>query len=139
MSQTLQPLPGPAFDTAPLTMDELVMCRRYMGYPAIGGAATGMESWRFFQVYGFNEYRMNNLSPNEYAQTRAFLSQCQSLEAAVTAAGANLDTDQAAVWTHNKNEVADRRDLYDYVRRQLCDFLGTPPGPGLQACRAIIV
>jgi len=61
--------------------------------------------------------------------TGTFLNQLSLLEQAIPAASENLDTDQAAVWTHNKNEVTDRAKLLDYWRQRLCDFLGVPPGP----------
>ncbi|MGS0646894.1 hypothetical protein ACU81Q_04590 [Komagataeibacter melomenusus] len=124
---------------AALTDTELAQARRYMGYPAMGNADSGMQSWRFFRVYGFNEWRLGHLSPAECAQARAFLAQCQMLESAVMAAGSNLDTDRAAVWTRNRTEVTDRFTLYTRWRVQLCNFMGVPPGPGLRAVGEIII
>ena len=46
-------------------------------------------------------------------------------------AGGNLDTDQAAVWKHNKDEVRDRSQLFDGWGRRLCGFIDVPPGSGL--------
>ncbi|GCE85152.1 hypothetical protein [Komagataeibacter diospyri] len=125
--------------STPLTDDELVQCRRYMGYPAMGGINSGQQSWRFFQVYGFNEWRMRNLAPDECVQARTFLTQCQTLETAIMGASDNLDTDQAAVWHHNRSEVQDRFGLYNRWRRQLCAFLGVPPGPGLRPANRITI
>lgn len=114
------------------TAAQIVDIRRFCGYPAFGSSATGSAGWRFFQWSGQFEYRIANLSPEEGAVVVAkFLADLASLETAIFAAGENLDTDQAAVWHHNKNEVADRRSLYDYKRRELCGFLGVPPGPNL--------
>ncbi|RFD18608.1 hypothetical protein DY926_15695, partial [Komagataeibacter melaceti] len=130
------PTPAPAFPTAatlpgtPLVDAELALARRYMGYPAMGGTDSGMQSWRFFRVYGFNEWRLRNLAPAECAQARAFVAQCQMLEAAIMNATASLDTERAAVWTRNPTEVPDRFVLYTRWRVQLCNFLGVPPGPG---------
>ncbi|MGY6770168.1 hypothetical protein [Komagataeibacter sp. NFXK3] len=123
----------------PLTDTELAQARRYMGYPAMGSADSGMQSWRFFRVYGFNEWRLGHLSPAECAQARAFVVQCQMLESAVMAAAGNLDTDRAAVWTRNRTEVTDRFTLYTRWRVQLCNFMGVPPGPGLRAVGEIII
>jgi hypothetical protein len=53
------------------------------------------------------------------------------LETDIPSVRENLDTDQAAVWTHNKNELRDRADLFSYYRPELCKFMGIPPGPGL--------
>jgi hypothetical protein len=90
-----------------------------------------MEAWRFFQVYGLLEFRMTNLSAFETAVARRYLGTLLTLEQAVPAAAANLDTDQAAMWTRNKAEIADRMHLLDDWRRRLCGFLGVPPGPTL--------
>lgn len=105
--------------------------RRFCGYPAYGGTPSGFQSWRFYQVYGLMEYRLNNLSPSEEQVVRNYLATLYTLESAVPAAGANLDTDQAAVWSRNRNEPTDRLALFDDWRRRLCGFLGLPPGPDL--------
>jgi hypothetical protein len=77
------------------------------------------------------EYRLNNLDPTEGAVCQTYLTSLRTLEGAIPGAGGNLDTDQAAVWTHNKGEVQDRSALFDDWRRRLCGFLGVPPGPSL--------
>ena len=105
--------------------------RRFCGYPAYGNANSGMQNWRFFQVYGLLEFRMNNLSDAEAAVVRRYLGTLTVLELAVPRAGDNLDTDQAAVWTRNQAEVRDRTRLFDDWRRRLCGFFGVPPGPAL--------
>ena len=105
--------------------------RRFCGYPAYGPGASGFQGWRFFQAYGLMEFRLNNLSPAEGAVVVNYLTALYALESAVPQAGQNLDTDVAAVWTHNANEVRDRAALLDAWRRRLCAFLGLPPGPGL--------
>ena len=110
---------------------EKVDIRRFCGYPAYGAAPTGMQSWRFFQVYGLLEFRLTNLSDAEIAIARRYLGTLTTLELAVPAASENLDTDQASVWTRNKNEIADRTRLLDNWRQRLCGFLGVPVGPSL--------
>lgn len=110
---------------------ERVQIRRYCGYPAYGPGASGFQGWRFFQSYGLLEYRLTNITDEEQAQVRTYLTTLAELEAAVPATGDNLDTDQAAVWVHNKNELRDRMQLYNTWRKQLCDFLGIPPGRGI--------
>jgi hypothetical protein len=105
--------------------------RRYCGYPAYGAAASGSQNWRFFQAYGLLEYRMNNLSASEEAVVRRYLGTLTVLEHAVPRAGENLDTDQAAVWTRNRDELRDRMKLFDDWRHRLCGFFGIPPGPAL--------
>lgn len=92
-----------------------------------------MQTWRFYQVYGLLEFRMTNLSTTECQVVRRYLATLLGLEMAVPGASENLDTDQAATWSHNPNEVADRRALFDDWRRRLCGFLGVPTGPSLAA------
>lgn len=105
--------------------------RRYCGYPAYGAANSAMQSWRYFQIYGLLEFRMNNLSEEEAAIVRRYLGTLTVLELAVPRSGENLDTDQAAVWTRNRDELRDRMRLFDDWRRRLCGFFGVPPGPAL--------
>ena len=121
-----------SLSTDPLTDAEKTDIRRFMGYPAIGSQISGRSSWRFFTEYGQNEWRMDNLAPPELQQVRLYLQQIYPLETAILSATDNLDTDQAAVWHHNRQEVQDRMGLFNRWRLQLCQFIGTPPGPGLQ-------
>lgn len=114
--------------------------RRFSGYPAYGAGAAGFNGWRFFQAYGTLEYRMNNLAAAEVAVVLQYLSTLATLEAAVPPTSENLDTDSAAAWTHNANELRDRSNLFDSWRRRLCGFLGVPPGPALaQAGLTLVV
>jgi hypothetical protein len=114
-----------------LTDHEKIDARRHCGYPAYGGTATGFSSWRFFQVFGLLEYRLNNLAEGEVNVIRKYLMTLASLEIAIPRASDNLDTNQAAVWVRNQNEFRDRERLFDDWRIRLCAFLGIPPGPGL--------
>lgn len=108
-----------------------VQVRRYCGYPAYGAGAAGFSSWRFFQAYGTLEYRLNNLAPAEIAVTLQYVSTLETIEAAIPRISENLDTESAAAWTHNADELRDREALFDSWRRRLCGFLGVPPGSAL--------
>lgn len=115
---------------------EKVDIRRFCGFEAYGSQATQAFGHRYLTHYGILEYRINNYSAAEEAVIRTtYLTPLNLLEAAITNAGIgatdNLDTDQAAVWVHNKNEVRDRTRLFDQTRRRLCAFIGVPAGPGL--------
>lgn len=103
--------------------------RRFCGYPAYGAHASGFQGWRFFQAYGLLEYRLNNLSCAEETVCRTYLGTLRGLESAVPQTAQSLDTDQAAVWTRNKDELREKFSLLDEWRRRLCSFLGVPPGP----------
>ena len=122
-----------------LTDSERVDVRRFCGYPAYGVGSNGMQSWRYFQIYGLFEFRINNLALTEDAIVRRYLATLTALELAVPAASDNLDTDQAATWSRNKKEVDDRVRLLDDWRRRLCGFIGIPPGPALSTGAAVLV
>jgi hypothetical protein len=105
--------------------------RRHCGYPAYGADASGNMGWRFFTAYGALEYRLNNLLPAEESVVTNYITVINQLEAVVPCVSDNLDSDAAAGWRHNENELADRLRLLDGWRRRLCAFLGVPPGEGL--------
>jgi hypothetical protein len=105
--------------------------RRFCGYPAFGSHASGLQSWHSFQASGLLELRMNNLSSTEETVVRRYLGTLLVLEHAIPRSGENLDTDQASVWTRNRDELRDRTKLYDDWRHRLCGFFGVPPGPAL--------
>jgi hypothetical protein len=70
------------------------------------------------------EYRLNNLADEEYdTLINKYINNCNSLELDIPTASSNLDTDRAAVWYHNKNEVRDRFDLYKLWCRRMMDYL----------------
>jgi hypothetical protein len=123
----------------PLTDAEKVDIRRFCGYPAYGAAPTGLQSWRYFQVFGLLEFRIAHLSDSEMAIARRYLATLTTLETAVPGTSENLDTDQASMWTRNKDELADRIRLLDEWRRRLCGFLGIPVGPDLSGGTVALV
>ena len=116
------------------TSAQLVDVRRFCGYPAYGdGAVVYPYPWIMKQYLAL-EYRLQHISSDEGAVVvNTYLANLYTLETAVPGAGANLDTDEAAVWKHNKNEVRDRFALLDSWRRRLCQFLGVPPGPQMSS------
>jgi hypothetical protein len=123
----------------PLTDAEKVDVRRFCGYPAYGAAPSGLHSWRYFQVYGLLEFRVAHLSDSEICIVRRYLATLTTLEIAVPATSENLDTDQASMWTRNKDELADRIRLLDEWRRRLCGFLGVTVGPDLSGGTVALV
>lgn len=118
---------------AVFTEAQKVDVRRFCGYPAYGAGASGFQSWRFFQAYGTLEYRLNNLAPAETAIVLQYLNTLYVLETAIPQTSTNLDTEAAATWQHNANELRDREALFDAWRRRLCGFLGLPPGPAMDS------
>ena len=120
-----------------LTDQQKLDVRRYAGYPLT--ANTPVDNYRDF-AYGWVSpgvwqtlfERLNNLSAvEESTLISVFLTNLALLEQSIADSYDNLDTAQAAVWTHNKNEVADKNNLFDGWRRRMCAFIGIPPGPSL--------
>ena len=128
-----------SLDTSSLSDAERVDVRRFCGYPAYGAGSSGFQSWRFFEAYGTLEYRLTNLAAGELQVLRQYLSSLYTLEQAVPNSSANLDTDQASVWKHNRSEVVDRARLLDDWCRRLALFLGVPAGPALATSGAIVI
>jgi hypothetical protein len=125
---TVATSPAAAFSSDPFSDAEKVDIRRFCGYETYGGpGSAGFQSWRFFQIYGLLEFRMTNLAPTECQNVRYYLSMIYPLESAVPTS--TMDTDQAAVWFHNKNEVRDRMSLLTTWCKRLCGCVGIPPGP----------
>ena len=122
---------------AALTDAERVDVRRFCGYPAYGTGPNDDSFQRYFVEYLLLEYRSSNLTDAELAVARVYLTQLTALETGIIGAADNLDTDQAAVWKRNANEVRDRSRLFDDWRRRLCSFLGIPPGPAFAGSTGI--
>jgi hypothetical protein len=122
-----------AFVAFVFTDAQVVDIRRHCGYPALGDGNLVFPYPWIMKQYLALEYKLNgHVSAAEGAVVvNTFLTNLNTLEAAIPAAGANLDTDTASVWKHNKYEVRDRDALYANWRRKLCGFLGIPPGPDL--------
>jgi hypothetical protein len=115
------------------TTAEKVDIRRFCGYPLYAtGTPLPASGYRFSTAYGVLEYKLNTLGAEEEAVVRTtYLANLATLETAIVGTSANLDTDEAAVWKHNRNEYRDRQALFNGWRREFCAFLGVPPGPGL--------
>lgn len=120
-----------------LTDQQMTDARRYLGYPLVGTTMPitpeqDIVYLRFGLVIMSLYTRLTTMTATEEATLIAqYLTPLATMETAIPGAGQNLDTAQAAVWTHNPNEVRDRVKLFDGWRRRMCDFLGCPPGPGL--------
>lgn len=121
----------------PFSDAEKIDVLRFCGYPAFGFNATydpfGLYFARFSQPYVFNDARMGAV----LALARTKLAELTLLDAAIVGAGDNLDTDQAAVWHRNRDEVRDRQRLMATRCRDLCRVLGVEPGPGLASANTV--
>lgn len=111
-----------------LTEQQKVDVRRHCGFPVYGngvGASPPSFGYRYYTQYLILEYRLNNLDPiEETTLIDQYISNCNSAYTAIQTASNNLDTDRAAVWWHNKQEVKDRFDLYKLQCQLMIQFLG---------------
>ena len=119
-----------------LTDAQVTDVRRHLGYGVVGTTQPiNADNDVVYLVFGTRQMslfqRLTTLTASEEAVVVSYLTTLATLEAAVPAAGANLDTDRAAVWARNRSEVADRMKLLDAWRLRLCAFLGCAPGPGI--------
>ena len=115
-----------------LSEAERTDARRYLGFPVYGTSASGNQGWQFYQSNGLAEYRLGNLSDAEEMVVRQYLGTLAALERAIPEVGTCLDTESAAGWVRNPDELVERGRLFDDWRRRFCGFLGISPGPGLQ-------
>lgn len=121
-----------------LTAQQTADVRRFAGYPSLG-TDTPADASRDF-AYGWVSpgvwqtlfTRLENMPPEtENTLVTVYLVQLYRLEQAILGASDNLDTEVAAVWTRNKNEVSDRMQFFDSWRRRMCQLIGVAPGPYL--------
>lgn len=117
-----------------LTEDQKVLVRYYCGYGNYSAQGLPASGYRFSVVYGTLEYKMITLLQGEYNMiVNTYLPNLQTLEQDTFDVRNNVDTDQAAVWYHNKKEISDRIRLFNYWRLKMCGFLGIPAGAALQS------
>jgi hypothetical protein len=126
-----------------LSAQQIVDTRRYCGFSVSGNTAS--QPYRE-PVYSNTtlaslslDYRLANLSAEEEnTLVTYYLANLYLREAEIQEASCNLDTDAAAVWKHNPNEVRDRMDLFNQLRRDLCDFLGFGQGRALTQTNRLV-
>lgn len=76
--------------------------------------------------------KLGGLNANEEtALVDRYLTPLASLEADLLASTGNMDTQAAGPWVANPREVQERTTMYNRWRRDMCGFLGIPPGPAL--------
>lgn len=127
----------------PLTSAQCTDVRRYMGYSVSGNTATQPYRELVYSDVSFAslslDTRLANLTTDEEAVViNTYLIPLNTREQEIQGAASNLDTDTAAVWKHNSSEVSDRINLFNYLRRALCKFLGFPAGPDLMTGNRIV-
>jgi hypothetical protein len=126
-----------------LTAQQLVDCRRYMGYSVTGDSTSQPYRELVYSNVSYMglslDYRLAHLSTEEEGVVvSTYLTPLALREQEIQGAADNLDTDQAAVWKRNANEVNDRIQLFNWLRRDLCRFLGFAPGPDLASGNRVV-
>ena len=110
------------------TEQQKIDIRRHCGFPVFGdnfSASPPSFGYRYYKWYLILEYRLVNMAPEEESTViTTYLTPLNTLESAIPTASDNLDTERAAVWYHNKNEVKDRYALYKLWCNRLIEFLG---------------
>ena len=120
-----------------LSDSERTAVRRFCGYPIRAAGTSGIQFVGHSPSAGALESRLTLLTEPEIAVVRRYLATLTALELAIPRSSENLDTDQAAVWKHNVNEVRDRIELFDDWRRRLSNFLGVPFGSAIGKAAAL--
>jgi hypothetical protein len=110
----------------PFTEEEKTDIRRFCGYGVKGKVPEYPFGVRFFTFFGDLEYKLDRLLPDEEVIVRKYLVILIKLEDDLPLVADNLDTDRAAVWYHNKNELSDRNKLFTLYRKKLSSFLAIP-------------
>jgi len=115
---------------------QLVDVRRFCGYPARADRNVLFPApWVNVQYLAL-EYRLAHLSQDEGAVVvTTYLANLYTLETGAIGAVANLDTDQAAVWKHNKTELPERWAAFNALPLRLCAFMGIEPGPNFATAK----
>jgi hypothetical protein len=123
-----------------LTDAQKVDIRRWAGYSAALSGDLAVYSDPIYShagpIWGLNRLTLADkldglTSAEEVALTAQYLTPLASLEAGVLGSADNMDTDTAGPWKANARELDERTQLYNRWRRDMCGFLGIPPGPGL--------
>jgi hypothetical protein len=125
-----------------LSSAQQVDCRRYMGYSLSGNTQYSQYREPVYSDVTLAslslDTRLANLTSDEETVVTTYLTNLNGREADIQTAAGNLDTDQAAVWKRNASEISDRINLFNYTRRELCRFLGFPPGPDLAGANRVL-
>lgn len=116
--------------------------RRWLGHPTLNAGYpdtvyTAKWSRALFPVSLTAKLDSLTASEAEVLVT-TFLTVLATLETAIPAAAANLDTLVAGPWEANPDEIGARSRLFDKWRRDMAAFLGFEPGPALGAGRVVL-
>lgn len=116
-----------------LTDAQKVDVRRWLGYPTLN---EGQIDPVYSTTTGVSRVsltaKLDGLTASEeVALTDRYLTPLASLEADLLASTGNMDTQAAGPWIANPRETQERTAMYNKWRRDMCGFLGIPPGPAL--------
>lgn len=126
-----------------LTDAQKAAVRWFMGYSVQGDSTYAPGAERAYSNVSEMSLRLDTrlgslVTAEEAKITGFFLPHLAAREGEIQAAASSIDTAQAAVWTRNAREVDDRRRLFADLRRDLCAYLGFPPGSALMPSNRLI-
>ncbi len=99
----------------------------YLGYPPRGlGQVVFPYPYIMRQYLALMYFLTQDCGPSQAQQIITILASCTTLWTAIQTASGNLATESAGPWVHNKREVRDRINLYNYYRKQLSIAVGIP-------------
>lgn len=128
-----------------LTAAQIADVRRYAGYWLSGTTQTvDADNDTVYMVFGMTQMslytRLTTLSASEESVlVNTFLANISLMEAALAASYDCMDTAKAGIWEANPREFEERTALMNKFRRDMCAFLGLPPGPGLKSGANMLV
>ncbi len=123
-----------------LTDSQATDVRRWAGYGMAGNESLSIYVDPVYShagpAWGLNKLTLADklaalTAAEESVLVTTYLAILATLESAIPAAADNMDTDTAGPWKANRNEMSERTGLFNKWRRDMCAFLGIPPGPGL--------
>lgn len=118
--------------TTILTTKQLVDLRRFCGFYPKRKDGNHIIMGVLYTQDGELEYALGQLTGEENDVIVTQLARLNTMEDAEFSALDSVGTAQAAVWTRNKDEFAERLAIYTRLRLKLCETIGIRPGPLMQ-------
>ena len=108
--------------------------RRYAGYPLVSPDPEFVDPAIVNvpgQVRSLGDWLDDLSAEQETVLTDLYLANLTTLETGQLDALENVDASAAGTWKSNPREISERRRMFNQWRRDMCNFIGVDPGPGL--------
>jgi hypothetical protein len=114
------------------TDQQLVDIRRFCGYPTQSDGTVLFPAPWVNREYLALDYRLQHFSIDETKTIlTVYLPPLYVAQTAIQTMGTTLNVDMAGPFKRNSREMRERISLYNWLRRDLCAYMGIQPGPGL--------